>query len=190
MVELIKEPNKGFNKNLFLQSLHKHREPVAFKINKVGKIFKNHYNRLTFFIDLEILSPFDCKIFVLDGEGNPKIDKETNKQIVETINAQGEIIAFPFTISQDHNTNNYTIPNNANLFSLLNYAFIKSGQINPRNTQGLNNVTFEELQKVLDGLTFRGKSVYITNTQYTPYYNLIAITENERNTKKPNELSN
>ena len=40
-MDLIKEPNPAFNKQLFLQSLHENNEPVQFKVLKLGNIFKS-----------------------------------------------------------------------------------------------------------------------------------------------------
>ena len=60
-MDLIKEPNPAFNKQLFLQSLHKTDNPVHFKVLKLGNIFKSKQNgKPNFFVEMEILSNFDC----------------------------------------------------------------------------------------------------------------------------------
>ena len=59
-MDLIKEPNPAFNKQLFLQRLHKTDNPVHFKVLKLGNIFKSKQNgKPNFFVEMEILSNFE-----------------------------------------------------------------------------------------------------------------------------------
>jgi len=43
-MDLIKEPNPAFDKQLFLQSLYKNDNPVQFRVLKLGNIFKSKMN--------------------------------------------------------------------------------------------------------------------------------------------------
>ena len=43
-MDLIKEPNPAFSKQLFLQSLYELDKPVKFSILKTGNVFKSKMN--------------------------------------------------------------------------------------------------------------------------------------------------
>lgn len=177
-MDLIKEPNPAFSKQLFLQSLYELDKPVQFNILKTGKVFKSKMNgKPNFFIEMEILTDFpDCKVYELDLIGYPKKDDNGNK-IVTKINAKDEIIGLPYELKPSNKPDLYNVSNKTNLFSILNYAFIKKSIVKPGNLQGFNNVTYEEISQALTGLVFWGKVVYIEKTTYKPYYKLVPTEE-------------
>lgn len=174
-MELIKEPNPAFDKQLFLQSLYKMDKPVQFKVLKVGNIFKSKMNgKPNFFVEMEILSNFNCKILELDLIGNPAKDNDGNK-IIKTVNVKNQVIGLPFPLVPARERDNYNISNKTNLYPIVNYAFINKEIVPEGNQQGFNNVTFDELKEALTGLEFKGKSVYIEKTTYNPYYKLVPV---------------
>ena len=178
-MDLIKEPNPAFNKQLFLQSLYELDKPVQFKVLKLGNIFKSKMNgKPNFFVELEILSDFpDCRVYELDLIGYPKKDDNGNKKVIK-INAKDEIIGLPYELKPAREPDLYNISNKTNLFSILNYAFISKGTVKPGNQQGFNNVSYDEISQALTGLEFLGKVVLVEKTTYKPYYKLVP-TENE-----------
>lgn len=175
-MDLIKEPNPAFNKQLFLQSMYNYNKPVQFMILKTGNVFKSKMNgKPNFFVELEILSDLpDCKIYDLDLIGYPKRDDNGNK-LVTKINAKDEIIGLPYELKPANEPELYNISNKTNLFSLLNYAFITKGIVRPGNQQGFNNVSYDEIREALTGLEFKGKVVKVEKTTYKPYYKLVPI---------------
>ena len=174
-MDLIKEPNPAFDKTLFLQSLYKKDEPVQFKVLKLGNIFKSKMNgKPNFFIELEILSNFDCKIMELDLIGYPQKDENGNK-ITKTVNVKNQVIGLPYQLVPAKEPDKYNISNKTNLFSLVNFAFINKEIVPEGNQQGFNNVTYDELREALTGLEFMAKAVYIEKTTYKPYYKLVPV---------------
>ena len=175
-MDLIKESNPSFDKSLFLESLADYNKPVHFKIMRVGNVFRSKINgKPNFFIDLEIISEFpNCKIYELDLLGNPIINEDGSKSIVE-INAKSEIISLPYSLQPAKNPNVYVVSNKTNLFTILNYGFIKKGIISEGNHQGFNNVSFDEIKKALIDLEFKGKAILIEKTNFNPYYKLVPV---------------
>lgn len=177
-MDLIKEPNPAFNKQLFLQSLYNLDKPVQFKILKTGKVFKSKMNgKPNFFIEMEILSDFpDCKVYELDLIGYPKKDDKGDK-VVTTINAKDEIIGIPYELKPSRDPELYNISNKTNLFSILNYACITKDIVKTGNLQGFKNVTYDEISQALTGVVFWGKVVRVEKTTYKPYFKLVPTEE-------------
>lgn len=174
-MDLIKEPNPSFDKQLFLQSLHKNDEPVQFKVLKLGNIFKSKMNgKPNFFVEMEILSNFNCKVMELDLIGNPQKDDDGNK-ITKTVNVKNQVIGLPYQLVPAREPDKYNISNKTNLFPIVNYGFICKEIVPEGNQQGFNNVTFDELKEALTGLEFWAKSVYIEKTTYKPYYKFTPV---------------
>lgn len=180
-MDLIKEPNPAFNKTLFLRSLHDYDQAVQFKVLKTGNVFKSRMNgKPNFFVELEILSDFpDCEIYELNLLGDPVTNEDGTKSTILIINAKNQIIGFPYELKPAREPDLYNISNKTNLFSILNYAFICNGKVQPGNQQGFNNVTYEEIQEALTGLEFKGMAVYVEKTSYKPYYKLVPTIEEE-----------
>lgn len=177
-MDLIKEPNPAFNKQLFLKSLHDLDKPVQFRVLKLGNIFKSKMNgKPNFFVELEILTDFpDCEIYELDLIGYPKRNDDGTKSTIK-INAKDEIIGLPYELKPSREPELYNISNKTNLFSILNYAFINKGIVKAGNQQGFNNVSYDEISQALTGLVFWGKVVLIEKTTYKPYYKLVPTEE-------------
>ena len=176
-MDLIKEPNPAFDKQLFLQSLHNQHKPVELRVLKLGNIFKSKMNgKPNFFVEMEILSNFDCKIMELDLIGYPAKDEDGNK-ITKTVNVKNQVIGLPYQLVPAREPDKYNISNKTNLFPIVNYAFICKEIVPAGNLQGFTNVTFDELREALTGLEFKAKVVYIKKTTYKPYYKLVPIKE-------------
>lgn len=177
-MDLIKEPNPAFNKQLFLQSLYEYDKPVQFNIIKLGNIFKSKMNgKPNFFVEMEILSDFpDCKVYELDLIGEPMKDDNGTKKVLK-INAKNEIIGLPYELKPAREPELYNISNKTNLFSLLNYAFISKSMVKEGNQQGFNNVSFDEMKEALTNLTFWAKVVLVEKTTYKPYYKLVPLVK-------------
>ena len=177
-MDLIKEPNPAFNKQLFLQSLYELDKPVKLGIIKTGKVYKSKMNgKPNFFIEMEILSDFpDCKVYELDLIGYPKKDENGNK-IVTKINAKDEIIGIPYELKPSREPELYNISNKTNLFSILNYACTTKDIVKPGNLQGFKNVTYDEISQALTGVVFWGKVVRVEKTTYKPYFKLVPTEE-------------
>ena len=177
-MDLIKEPNPAFDKQLFLQSLYELDKPVKLGIIKTGKVYKSKMNgKPNFFIEMEILSDFpDCKVYELDLIGYPKKDENGNK-IVTKINAKDEIIGLPYELKPSREPELYNISNKTNLFSILNYACITKDIVKPGNLQGFKNVTYDEISQALTGVVFWGKVVRVEKTTYKPYFKLVPTEE-------------
>lgn len=174
-MELIKEPNPAFDKQLFLQSLYNNKEPIQFKVLKLGNIFKSRMNgKPNFFIEMEILTDFNCKIMELDLIGNPAKDDDGNK-IVKTVNVKNQVIGLPYQLVPAREPDKYNISNKTNLFSIVNYGFICKEIVPEGNQQGFNNVTFDELKEALTGLEFKATVIYIEKTTYKPYYKFVPV---------------
>ena len=176
-MDLIKEPNPAFDKQLFLQSLHKTDNPVHFKVLKLGNIFKSKQNgKPNFFVEMEILSNFDCKIMELDLIGYPQKDDDGNK-IVKTVNVVNQVIGFSVWIEKAREPDKYNISNKTNLHPIVNYGFICNGKAPEGNLQGFKNVTFDEIMEALTGLEFWATSLYIEKTNYKPYYKFVPVVK-------------
>ena len=176
-MDLIKEPNPAFDKQLFLQSLYKHDEPVQFRVLKLGNIFKSKMNgKPNFFVELEILSNFDCKIMELDLIGYPQKDDDGNK-ITKTVNVKNQVIGLPYQLVPAKEPDKNNISNKTNLYPIVNFAFITKEIVPAGNQQGFTNVTFDELREALTGLEFKAKVVYIEKTTYKPYYKFVPTGE-------------
>ena len=173
-MELIKEPNPAFNKQLFLQSLYELDKPVQLEVLKTGKVYKSKMNgKPNFFVEMEILTDFpDCKVYDLDLIGYPKRDDNGNK-IVTKINAKDEIVGIPYELKKSNQPELYNVSNKTNLFSILNYAFISKGIVKAGNLQGFNNVSYEEISQALTGIVFWAKVVRVEKTTYKPYLKLV-----------------
>ena len=118
-MDLIKEPNPAFDKTLFLQSLYKKDEPVQFKVLKLGNIFKSKMNgKPNFFVELEILSNFDCKIMELDLIGYPQKDENGNK-ITKTVNVKNQVIGLPYPLVPAKEPDKYNISNKSLIYNII-----------------------------------------------------------------------
>lgn len=171
-MELLKEPNEAITKQLFLTSLYEHKEPIKIKIVHVSKLIKSKFGKLNIFLDMEILTDFkECRALKLNANNEPEKDNNGNDIIIK-MNAINNIIGLPYTLTKTNQENIFKVSNKSNLFPILNHALIKNGVINPDNKQGFK-ISVQEIQDHLNGLTLFVKCVYVTNTEYDPYFKLI-----------------
>lgn len=176
-MDLIKEPNPAFEKQLFLKSLYDYNQPVQFKVLKLGNIFKSKMNgKPNFFVEMEILSNFDCKIMELDLIGYPAKDDDGNK-IIKTQNVINQVVGLPYQLVPAREPEKYNISSKTNLFPIVNYAFINKEIVPEGNQQGFINVTFDELKEALTGLEFKATVIYIEKTTYKPYYKFVPVVK-------------
>lgn len=158
-MELIEEPTKEFNKNLFFECLEKHGQAIIIKCLEVSEITKSKINnKPTIFLNMEILTEFDIK--KRDGNGN-----------IIKINPLNQIINIPYTLTETRQPNIYKVSNNSNLFPLLNQALKESGQIPLNNSRGFN-ITYDEIKEYLINKEFKVISKLEKQTSYKPYYKL------------------
>ena len=59
--------------------------------------------------------------------------------------------------------------------TFLNYAFKVKGIVPKSNTQGFDNISIEEIQEGLTGVTMKVRAELHTKTKYNPYLRLVAI---------------
>lgn len=171
-MELLNEPNKAITKNLFLSSLYEHKQPIKINIVNVGDVVKSKFGKPNIFIDFKIISEFpQCLSLILNANNEPKKDKNGNNILIK-INAINNIISLPYTLTKTRQDNIYKVSNQNNLFPLLNYALIKTNQINKDNKQGFN-ISINEIQETLINLTCCISSELITNTKYNPYFKIV-----------------
>ena len=174
-MELLQEPNPSITKNLFLTSLNESKETIKIKIVNVGNIFKSKMNgKPNIFIDILILSHFECKTLKLDANNKPETNEE-GKEIITKENILNNIVSIPYNLVSDrHNPNNYIVSNRSNIFNILNYALQEKELINKNNNQGFN-ITEKEIQEALINIVCCVKCELITNTNYKPYLKLIPV---------------
>lgn len=159
-MELINEPTKEFNKNVFFENLEKHGKPIIIKCVEVSNINKSKINnKPTIFLNLEILTEFPIK--KRDGNGN-----------IIKINPLNQIVNIPYTLTETRQDNIFKVSNNSNLFQLLNQALKENNKIPQNNTKGFN-ISFEEIQEYLNGISFKVICILEKKTNYTPYYKLV-----------------
>lgn len=174
-MELIKEPNKALKKELFLNCLYKHAEPIELEIIKVSDVFKSKLNNQpNISVDIEILEDIKTLSYKVNGAGE-FIYTETGEKEIAIINGKNNIVSLFYPLVKTREENKYIVSSRSNLFPLLNYAFKKNGLVQPDNTQGFNNVTLQEMKEALTNLKFEGMSQLVTNTNFTPYYKLTPI---------------
>ena len=171
-MELLKERNEAITKNLFLSSLYEQKEPIKINIVNVSNIIKSKFGKLNIFIDMEILTDFkECRALKLNANNEPEKDKNGNDIIIK-MNAINNIIGLPYTLTKTDKENIFKVSNKSNLFPILNHALIKNGVINPENKQGFN-ISLQEIQENLNNLVCFVSVIYVTNTDYEPYFKLI-----------------
>lgn len=176
-MELLNEPNKAITKNLFLNSLYESKETIKIKIVNVGNVFKSKMNnKPNIFIDMLILSQFNCNVLKLDHNNEPIRNEKGN--IIINENILNQIVSLPYNLGVNEPDNNlYVISNKSNLFNLINYCLIEKDKINSNNNQGFK-LNENEIKETLNNMVLNVKCQEITNTNYKPYLKLIPVHEN------------
>lgn len=159
-MELIPEPTKEFNKNIFFENLEKYGQAIKIKCVEVSELSKSKINnKPTIFLNLEILTEFPIK--KRDGKGN------TIK-----INPLNQIINLPYSLTETRQDNIFKVSNNSNIWPLLNHALKVNNLIPENNSRGFN-IAIEEIQDNLTNMVFNVRCILQKETSYTPYYKLI-----------------
>lgn len=163
MVEIIKESNPELDKNLFLRELSKVDGGVTLKITRISDAIASHRKKTDDFvyIDFEILDEFKAPLIL-----NENPSKEN-----EMIDATGEIIAIPFTLSESDSTGNYLISRNKNIFNILNYA-MKEKEMIPTNNSSSIKCNYDEIKTALTDLKFKATGVLVNSKDFNDYYRL------------------
>ncbi len=174
-MELIQTRNPNLFKDMFQETLYEQKKTVTLEILKVSGTYPSLVNdNDNFYIEAKILDDLpNCKGYEVDSNGKPVKDKRGNKTVI-TVNATGEIISLPYQL-KPVGEDLYKVSTSTNLYQILNYAFKVKGIVPKSNTQGFNNITIEEIQEGLTGVTMKVKSELHTKTKYNPYLRLIAI---------------
>lgn len=135
--------------------------PVA--VESIGSVNPNPNNdaKVSIPVELGLLSDMPkCRARVLDEEGKVVMTEDDMGNDVAKI----EIVKNPETVTlwlgmsiENPENDEYKIFSLGSAFPLVNYAFIKSGDIPANNKKNLI-FTYDELLDVLEGLEFRVKT--------------------------------
>lgn len=181
-MELIKTSNRAILKDNFIKALATTEKPVKLHITSTGNLYtsKQYRNKQNFYINFEVLDNLDCEVATeLDPSTNKPILTPTGDYNTTNKNIKGEIVGIPYGLTPNNDGNGYTITNKMNLYPIVNTCLISKGEVPKGNTYGFNSISFEEITEALQGVTFYAKSVLVTDTQYKPYYKLVAELEAE-----------
>ena len=161
------------------ETLYEQKKTITLEVLKVSGTYPSLVNdNDNFYIECKILSDLpNCKGYEVDSEGKPIKDKRGKKKII-TLNATGEIISLPYQLKPIPDSPDlYKVSTSTNLYQILNYAFKVKGIVPKSNTQGFDNISIEEIQEGLKGVTMKVKAELWTKTKYNPYLRLTAIEE-------------
>lgn len=174
-MDLIQVRNPNLFKDMFQETLYEQKKTATLEVLKVSGTYPSLVNdNDNFYIECKILSDLpDCKGYEVNGEGKPIKDERGKKKIIK-VNATGEIISLPYQL-KPVGEELYKVSTSTNLYQILNYAFKVKGIVPKSNTQGFNNISIEEIQEGLKGVTMTVRSVLHTQTKYNPYLRLEAI---------------
>lgn len=176
-MDLIQTRNPNLFKDMFLETLYESKKIVTLQILSVSGTFPSIVNdQDNFYIEAKILSDLpNCKGYEVDPEGKPITDERGNKKIIK-VNATGEIISLPYQLKPTDRPDLYKVSDKTNLFELLNFGFQSKGIVPKGNSQGFDNISIEEIQKGLTGVTMKVRAVLHTKTKYKPYLKLTTVT--------------
>lgn len=176
-MDLIQVRNPNLFKDMFQETLYEQKKTVTLEILKVSTTYPSLVNdNDNFYIEAKILDDLpDCKGYEVDSEGKPVKDQRGNKKIIK-VNATGEIIRLPYQLKPIPDRQDlYKVSTSTNLYQILNYAFKVKGIVPKSNTQGFDNISIEEIQEGLTGVTMKVRAELHTKTKYNPYLRLVAI---------------
>ena len=176
-MDLIQTRNPNLFKDMFQETLYEQKKTATLEVLKVSGTYPSLVNdNDNFYIECKILSDLpNCKGYEVDSNGKAIKDQRGNKTVI-TLNATGEIISLPYQL-KPVGEDLYKVSTSTNLFQILNYAFKSKGTVPQSNNKGFDNITIEEIQEGLTGVTMKVKSELNTKTKYNPYLRLIAIEE-------------
>ena len=148
---------------LFLNSIKKwYPKGIQVCISNVGKCRESDKeNEVSLPIGFEIEDEMEhCFARVIDEKGQVvKIEDEfgEEKDKIEQISNPTEVTAWLKMKIEDPENDEYKVFNLGSAFPLFNYAFIKSGDLQPNNKKNII-FEYEELADALEGLEFRMKT--------------------------------
>lgn len=163
MVEIIAESNPDLDKNLFLKELSKVDDGITLKVTRISDAIASHRNKKEDFIYIDFL--------IIDEFKAPLTLDETGAIIPDVIDATGDIIAIPFTLSEVDVNENYTINRGKNLFNILNYG-MKQHKMIPMNNNSSIRCNYDEIESVLSDLTFKATANLVNSKDFNDYYRL------------------
>ncbi len=163
MVEIIAESNPDLDKNLFLKELSKVDGGVTLKITRISDAIASHRNKKEDFIYIDFL--------IIDEFKAPLTLDETGAIIPDVIDATGDIIAIPFTLSEIDENENYTINRGKNLFNILNYG-MKQNKMIPVNNNSSIRCNYDEIEAALSDLDFKATGKLVNSKDFNDYYRL------------------
>lgn len=176
-MDLIQTRNPNLFKDMFLETLYESKKIVTLQILSVSGTYPSIVNdNDNFYIEAKILSELpDCKGYEVDNEGKPIKDERGNKKVIK-VNATGEIISLPYQLKPTDRQDLYKVSNKTNLFELLNFGLQAKGIVPKGNSQGFDNISIEEIQEGLTGVTMKVRAELHTKTKYNPYLKLTTVT--------------
>ena len=163
MVEIIAESNPDLDKNLFLKELSKVDGGITLKVTRISDAIASHRNKKEDFIYMDFL--------IIDEFKAPLTLDETGAIIPDVIDATGDIIAIPFTLSEVDENGNYTINRGKNLFNILNYG-MKQQKMIPVNNNSSIRCNYDEIEAALSDLDFRATANLVNSKDFNDYYRL------------------
>lgn len=163
MVEIIAESNPDLNKNLFLKELSKKVDGITLKITRISDAIASNRNKKEDFIYIDFL--------IIDEFKAPLKLDDSGKILNEIVDATGDIIAIPFTLSEVDESGNYIISRGKNLFNILNYA-MKEKQMIPINNNSSIRCNYAEIESALSDLTFKAIGKLVNSKDFNDYYRL------------------
>ena len=163
MVEIIAESNPDLDKNLFLKELSKVNDGITLKVTRISDAIASHRNKKEDFIYMDFL--------IIDEFKAPLTLDETGAIIPDIIDATGDIIAIPFTLSEVDENGNYTINRGKNLFNILNYG-MKQHKMIPMNNNSSIRCNYDEIESALSDLDFRATANLVNSKDFNDYYRL------------------
>lgn len=176
-MDLIQTRNPNLFKDMLQETLYEQKKTATLEILKVSGTYPSLVNdQDNFYIEAKILSDLpNCKGYEVDNEGKIIKDERGNKKVI-TLNATGEIISLNYQLRPiPERQDLYKVSTSTNLYQILNYAFKVKGLVPKSNTQGFDNISIEEIQEGLTGVTMKVRAELQTKTKYNPYLRLVAI---------------
>lgn len=148
---------------LFLNSIKKwYPKGIQVCISNVGKCRESDKeNEVSLPIGFEIEDEMEhCFARVIDEKGQVvKIEDEfgEEKDKIEQISNPTEVTAWLKMKIEDPENDEYKVFNLGSAFPLFNYAFVKTGDLQPNNKKNII-FSYDELVDALEGLEFRMKT--------------------------------
>ena len=151
--------------SMFLNSIKKwyNKEGISLAIESVGKVVPNPNNEQKVSVPVEFGIEEDmpkCRARVIGEDGKVVMTENEIGDEVPKI----EIVSNPETITiwmgmsvENPETDEYKVYSMGSAFPLFNYAFIKAGELDPKNDKNII-FSYDELLDVLEGLEFRCKT--------------------------------